>query len=261
MAYKYIKAKPISYGTERPYSAIKYIAIHYTGNKGDTAEGNARFFARYGDGNTRNAGAHFFVGQDGEVVKSIPMKLTAWAVGGFETNANGAASLYGICTNSNSVSIELCDNATRDPSAAQIKAVKELVKYIRKTCPNARTLARHWDCSGKQCPARRTGANNKKWTNFVKQVDPTSETTTAKKTAVYPTKDLKYGDTGAQVKRLQKCLNKIDNAGLAVDGSYGNATLKAVRTFKVKHMGAKKPTDKVGTKTRAKIKALIEARK
>lgn len=261
MAYKYIKAKPISYGNERPYSAIKYIAIHYTGNdsRKDTATAECLFFARYGDGNTRNAGAHFFVGQDGEVVKSIAMNLTAWAVGGFETNANGAASLYGKCTNSNSVSIELCDNATRDPSPAQIAAVKELIKYIRRSCPNAKTLVRHYDCSGKKCPARMIDA--KKWENFKRQVDPQSETTVVKKATAYPTKDLKYADTGEQVKRLQKCLNKIDGAGLTVDGSYGNATLKAVRTFKVKHMGAKKPTDKVGTKTRAKIKALIEAKK
>lgn len=40
---KTIKAKSISYGGTRPHSSIKYIVIHYTGNKGDTAENNGNF--------------------------------------------------------------------------------------------------------------------------------------------------------------------------------------------------------------------------
>ena len=254
MAYKYIKAKPISYGNERAYSAVKYIVIHYTGNDGDTAAGNASYFSRYGDGNQRNAGAHFFVDQNGIVVKSIAMKLTAWSVGGFVTDANGAASYYQKCTNTNSVSIELCDCASKDPSAKMIKACKELVAYIRKTCPNANTIIRHWDVSGKSCPARMTGKNNSRWTNFKKAID-TKETTTTTKTIVYPRKTLQYGDTGTEVKKLQKCLNKIMKSGLTVDGSFGSATLAAVRAFQKKY---KLEVDGIaGPKTRAKIKTLV----
>lgn len=72
MTTKY--AKSISYGNKRPLSNIKYIVIHYTGNKGDTAQNNLDYFA---NGNTRQAGAHFFVDKKGNVGKSIPMNRTA----------------------------------------------------------------------------------------------------------------------------------------------------------------------------------------
>ena len=42
---KEILAKPISFGTERALTEIKYIVIHFTGNKGDTAENNGKYFA------------------------------------------------------------------------------------------------------------------------------------------------------------------------------------------------------------------------
>ncbi len=161
--YPYIAAKSISYGGERAYSAVKYIVIHYTGNNNDTAKNNCDFFH---NGNTRSAGAHFFVSQNGDVYQSIQMKKVAYAVGGFVTQKNGAGSLYKKCTNTNSVSIELCDNASRDPSAAQTEAVRQLVAYIRSVCPNAKQIIRHWDVSGKSCPARMTGTNNAKWLTF-----------------------------------------------------------------------------------------------
>ena len=256
--FHYEQAKKISYGGLRGYKEIKYIVIHYTGNKGDTAKGNASYFSRYGDGNTRNAGAHFFVDQTGDVWQTIEIKYTAWSVGGFVTNKDGAASYYQRCTNSNSVSIEMCDCATKDPSDAMIKSIRDILKYIREYCPNAKTTIRHFDVSGKCCPARMAGKDNERWAKFLKQIgEAPSETSTVKKAAVYPTKDLRYGNTGEQVKRLQKCLNKIDKAGLTVDGSYGPATLKAVRAFKKTHMDAKSPTDLVGPKTRAKIRAMI----
>lgn len=41
----------------------------------------------------------------------------------------------------------------------------------------------------------------------------------------------KKGDTGLQVKNLQKLLNWIGNYGLSVDGEYGNKTTKAVEKY------------------------------
>lgn len=152
-------AKAISYGDKRDLESIKYIVIHYTGNKGDTAENNAKFFAMT---NTRAAGAHFFVDKTGEIWKSINMNRIAWAVGGLYSLENGAGKYYGKCTNSNSVSIELCD-CQKNVSWEQMLAVRELVKYIQKKCPNAKTIIRHWDVNGKNCPGPMTGKNNKKW--------------------------------------------------------------------------------------------------
>ena len=253
MKIYYLKAKPISYGTERPYSSITWVVFHFTGNDHDSSRNNASYFARYGDGNNRNAGAHFFVDQKGEIWKSVPMRLTAWAVGGFVSNANGGAKYYQKCTNTNSISIELCDNASRDPSAEQIKACKDLLKYIRKKCPNAQKVCRHFDVSGKRCPERML--DEKKWANFKKAIGAeTGEIATAKK-ITYPNKTVRYGDKGDDVKKLQRCLNKIMGMKLKIDGEFGPATLNAVRKFQAKYRlevdGA------VGPKTRAKIKALI----
>lgn len=72
-------AKSISYGEERSLDTVKYIVIHYTGNKGDTAKNNADYFA---NSNTRSAGAHFFVDKAGKVYKSVNMNRSAYAVGG-----------------------------------------------------------------------------------------------------------------------------------------------------------------------------------
>lgn len=165
---KMIKAKHVSYGGKRSRTDVKYIVIHYTGNNGDTAENNARYFQKT---NERQAGAHFFIDQNGVIIKSIPLNAIAWSVGGLRypgVNGSGGGKYYKICTNANSVSIELCDNASKDPSAQQINAVKKCIRYIRRFCPNAKTLIRHYDVNGKMCPARM--ADERKWKNFLGQI-------------------------------------------------------------------------------------------
>lgn len=162
-------AKPNSYSSvKRNLNDIYYIVIHYTGNRGDTAKNNVDYFAT---GNTATAGAHFFIDQAGNIARSITMNRTAWAVGGdMRSGRPGEAKYYGICRNANSVSIELCDIATKEPSQAQIKACKKLVKRIRKKCPNAKAIIRHFDVNGKICPATMAGENNALWNRFLKQI-------------------------------------------------------------------------------------------
>lgn len=155
-------AKPISFGGKRSLEAIKYISIHYTGNKGDTAKNNADYFAT---GNTRQAGAHFYVDKKGEIWKSINMNRIAWSVGGFYGNGNGAGKYFRKCTNTNSISIELCD-CVNGTNWEQMLSTRNLVQYIQKKCPNAKTIIRHWDVNGKSCPLPMIGTNNEKWTIF-----------------------------------------------------------------------------------------------
>ncbi len=158
-------AKRISYGDKRDLSLIRYIVIHYTGNKRDTAKANANYFAT---SNTRQAGAHFFIDKNGEIWKSINMNRTAWAVGGSKYAnecSKGGGKYYSVCRNLNSVSIELCDCIT-NTNWAQMLACRELVLYIQKKCPNAKTIIRHWDVTGKPCPGCMSGKHNAKWNNF-----------------------------------------------------------------------------------------------
>lgn len=165
--YPYIKAKKNSYGSKRDRNNVRFMVIHYTGNSNDLAISNARYFA---ETNTRMAGAHFFVDRKGNVVKSVAMNLIAWSVGGLYGKREGGGAYYKKCTNANSVSIELCDVAKRYPSDEQVKAVRKLIKHIRKYCPNAKTIIRHFDVNYKLCPARMCGKNNAEWNKFLNAI-------------------------------------------------------------------------------------------
>ena len=64
-------------GGTRAASGIHYIVIHYTGNDGDTAENNARYYAS----TVVKSSAHYFVDAN-SIYQSVPDLHTAWAVGG-----------------------------------------------------------------------------------------------------------------------------------------------------------------------------------
>lgn len=175
LSIKKIQAKSVSYGGSRSLSNIRYIVIHYTGGTSDTAENEGNYFK---NSNTRSAGAHFFIDQEGIIVQSIDMSLTAWSVGGSkysDCSKTGGGKLYGICTNSNSVSIELCAIANKSPSDKMVAATKSLISYIQKSCPNAKSIIRHFDVTGKSCPATMT--TDATWNAFLKRLNASSVTT------------------------------------------------------------------------------------
>lgn len=152
-------AKDISYGGTRDLNDVLYIVFHYTSNKGDTSRNNADYYAT---SNEKEAGAHYYVDKQGNVAQSVKLNRIAYAVGGKYSTTGGAGTYYKKCTNANSVSIEMCDCCT-DTNWEQMKAARQLVQRIRKSCSNAKTIIRHWDVNGKACPAPMIGTNNKKW--------------------------------------------------------------------------------------------------
>lgn len=158
----YRKALKLSYSSVKrdKAKAVKFIVIHNTGNKGDSAKNNVDFYASW---NEDERGAHFFVDQEGLIGRSIPMELTAWSVEG-----PGKGNMYGIVKNVNSISIELCDIVTKDPSDKMVKSVRELIAFIQKYCPEATTLVRHYDVTTKNCPARMI--DNDKWGAFLNRL-------------------------------------------------------------------------------------------
>lgn len=79
MKFKNKFAHKSNYGPTRPLSNIKYIVIHFTGNKGDTALNNCKYFQRA----NRHASAHCFIDGSGTVYKSVSLRRVAWAVGGY----------------------------------------------------------------------------------------------------------------------------------------------------------------------------------
>lgn len=168
MALKFKKemAHKSNYGGTRSVDDIKYIVIHYTGNNGDTAVNNCKYF----QGANRNASAHYFVDGGDYIYKSVPVKSVAWSVGGFYSKSNGAGSFYQKCTNANSISIEMCNCVKSVPDDVFDQTV-ELTKYLMKkyNIPASRVI-RHWDVNGKECPARWIGKSNDGWDNFKRAI-------------------------------------------------------------------------------------------
>ena len=72
----------------------------------------------------------------------------------------------------------------------------------------------------------------------------------------YPAENLRKGDAGYQVIKLQRCLNQLINAKLNVDGIFGPATEKAVKRLQNKYRF--EVDGIVGPMTRAKIKELVK---
>lgn len=179
----YIKASSLSYGGIRRYEDIVYIVIHYTANKGDTAENNAKYFSPSGS-NKLKAGAHYFVDKKGIVYNSVPLERVANAVGGFYTQERGGGKYYKRCTNRNSVSIELCD-CLEDINDKQLDSLKELIKRIKKKCKNVKKIIRHWDVNGKECPKPFIGTNNKRWKEIVKSLTTTTSSSSSTSSSSY----------------------------------------------------------------------------
>lgn len=159
-----IRCNRNNYGQKRSHNDVKFVVIHYTAGDTDTARNEGVYFSREHKPHTS---AHFFVDREGNIVKSVPLDHVAWAVGGKKYPGTKGGKYYGICTNYNSVSIELCGNLKKDPSEKQIEAVNKVIKYIRKYCRNINGYAqiiRHYDVTGKLCPARMVDEN--KWHKF-----------------------------------------------------------------------------------------------
>lgn len=133
-------------------SRIKYIVIHYVGATGG-AEANCRYYASTYVG----ASAHYYVGFNGEIWRSVRDQDIAWAVGGM-------AYVHPECRNSNSISIEMCvrKKSTKTMNAsdkdwyfedATVQSTINLTKYLmEKYNIKADHVIRHYDVNHKTCP-------------------------------------------------------------------------------------------------------------
>ena len=159
-------ADPSNYGGKRKLSDMKYIVIHYTGNKGDTAMNNCKYF----QGKNRHGSAHCFVDGSGTCYKSVSLKRVAWAVGGLYTQKNGAGKYYKRCTNANSLSIEMCNCVGKVPDNVYKDVVTLTKYYMKKYHIPADHVIRHWDVNGKDCPDPWAGKDNAGWKKFKKAI-------------------------------------------------------------------------------------------
>lgn len=164
-------ANPGNYGGSRAVNQIKYLVFHYTGNDGDQAANNATYFQN----NIVKASAHYFV-DDTTVWRSVPDLKVAWAVGGKKyANADktGGGTMYGMITNTNSISIEMCDtirNGIYQASEATLANAAALGRELmEKYGIPLRNVYRHFDVTGKHCPSYLVNAQ--KWAEFKKRLE------------------------------------------------------------------------------------------
>ncbi len=160
-----------NYGGSRDASQIRYLVYHYTGNDGDRAANNAKYFQN----NIVKASAHYFV-DDTTVWRSVPDLKVAWSVGGSKyANADktGGGTMYGVITNTNSLSIEMCDtirNGVYQASEATLANAAALGRALmEKYDIPIENVYRHFDVTGKHCPSYLVNAQ--KWAEFKKRLE------------------------------------------------------------------------------------------
>lgn len=164
---------------------IKYIVIHYTAgvtSKPGTAVNTALWF----DSGQASASSDFIV-DDMTIVQynaDIKNRYT-WHCGGNKYSTKGG-SLYGKCTNANSIGIEICStNSTGKMQAANDKTysftaaavanaaalVKQLMKEYNIPPEN---VVRHYDVTGKPCPGiigwNADSGSEAAWNEFKKSI-------------------------------------------------------------------------------------------
>jgi N-acetylmuramoyl-L-alanine amidase CwlA len=145
----------------------KYIVLHYTAGTRST-KGSARNVASMFKSGSVGGSADFIV-DDSEIVQynSDISHRACWAVGGKKytsmTTSEGG-KYYNICTNSNSISIEMCSNKVNTKklgatdtdwylTEATINNAVELTKYLMKqyNIPIENVIMHH-QVTGKICP-------------------------------------------------------------------------------------------------------------
>lgn len=162
-------ANRANYGKARSLDSIKYLVVHYTGNDGDSDENNGKYFAR----EAVYVSAHYFVDDD-SATQTVPDNHIAWHCGGYTYK-------HVKCRNENSIGVEICDNVrngTIYPTDQTIKNAIELVQMLmnKYNIPKANVI-RHYDVTGKTCPAY--WVNDAKWKKefWNKLNEPNTKTT------------------------------------------------------------------------------------
>ena len=146
-------------GYETKHNKNEYIVIHYTAGANDSAEAVAKYFVNLRKRNFwvgdrfRYASAHFVVDEK-SIFQCVDSKLTAWHCGDNKYIYSKGGSLFGKCTNYNSVGIEMCKQLDKLNFATIENSIHLTKRLMKKYKINAKNVIRHYDVSGKHCPAK-----------------------------------------------------------------------------------------------------------
>jgi len=143
---------------------VEYVVIHYTAGNGDTAVDNGRYF---GSNETGKTSAHYFVDEK-EIVASVPEDHVAWHCG-------AAVYRHPNCRNSNAIGVELCSIRTDGVYDFKKQTVENgarlAAQLLEKYDLPPERLLRHYDVTGKCCPAPMVGERADRWQDFLRKVE------------------------------------------------------------------------------------------
>ena len=224
--FKTYIANKQNYGGVRALNTIKYLVYHYTGNDGDTDEGNGKHFHNH----IVKASAHYFVDDD-SVTQSVPDNYIAYSVGGKCQSSHHP--LYKVCTNSNSISIEMCDCFKNGKVEITDKTLDNAIELgralMKKYNISLDRVIRHYDVNGKACPNCNNFLNDNAWNAFKSRLNGVPVAVPKADTNTSAPQKSGYDEW---VARLQSELNEQFDKGLKVDGLKGPKTLSACVTVK-----------------------------
>ena len=123
------------YGT-RTLDQIRQIVVHHSASIGQTAKDYARYHVL--TKGWAGIGYTFVIEVDGLIVQAHPLTVVSYNTAGVNT------ATIGICLSG--------DFTKQEPSRAQLKSLKQLIRYLRKTLPQRLDVYGHKDFGTTRCP-------------------------------------------------------------------------------------------------------------
>ena len=178
---------------------IRYIVIHYVGATG-TAKNNVDYFY----GGDRQASAHYFVDEK-EVYQSVKDNDTAYHCG-------SKTYKHKICRNSNSIGIELCSRKDANgkyyfKDEVVNRAVALTIELMKKYNIPVENVIRHYDVTGKVCPAPFVN-NDRKWSEFISKLSTGKKLETGNDIVW----ELMHGKHKIKISEVDRAVKALDKA-------------------------------------------------
>ena len=174
---------------KRTNAQIQWIVLHYVGALGDAYD-NTEYYGN----NDVGASADFFVGHKGDVWQANDYRnYYSWHCGGSYQSCwteNDGGKYYGVCTNQNSIGIEMCvrkrSTATMNATDrdwyfedATVNSALQLVAYLMKELNvDINHVITHYMVNRKICPNPWV-MDNSKWVKFKADLAAMTGTTVA----------------------------------------------------------------------------------
>ena len=146
---------------------LKGLVIHYTANtnKGANAVANRNYF----NNTTNSCSAHYII-DDKQIIRCVPDSEVAYHCGANKYTTLGTSLREGTAYSPNffTVGVEMCVNSDGDWNKTYQNTVEFVAKFLKEHGLTIDNLLRHYDITGKNCPAMMI--DEKEWRKFKQAV-------------------------------------------------------------------------------------------